>query len=154
MSHKPNPVALTAAMLVHRSATWTNPAGCVIGLTAHDAACLASELHRLAPAIQRHAVAMCNGEWRDGQRQDIHRWRQENAYVRPVDADRLALQELDKSIEDYGTRLDTKIAKINAKLAPLALQCSRHGDPRGRVFKITSTDPARPVGYDNEWPVA
>ncbi len=145
MSNRPNPVALTAAMLARRPIAGPTAAGLTTEL---GIACLASELHRLAPA-----VAMCNGEWEDSQRSKLYAYREgSNRSDQIYGAERL--KALEKSIKDYGTRLDKKIAKLNAKLAPLALQCSRHGDPRGCVFKLTSTDPARPVGYDNEWPVA
>jgi hypothetical protein len=153
MSAKPNPVALTAAMLMNRE--WNNaaidklmPLGPMDGNIRHLSS-LASQLHRLSPACQRHAVAMCNGEWRVGDRDSICRvWLEGKERCD-------ALRNIEDSIEKYGTRLDKRLAKLNDSLAPLAIQACRHGDPRGCVLRLVSTDATRPLpsngGTAGEW---
>lgn len=154
MSNRPNPVALTAAMLMRRAWSLTTPDGPARDpFTEHDCASLASDLRRLAPACVRLAVAQCNGEWRDGQRLALMKYAHGCAagMVNPLD-------ELDAEIEAYAVRLDKRIAKMNAKLAPLALEASNAGDPRGCVLKLTSTDKSRPLprnGWDDaSWGIA
>lgn len=78
-------------------------------------AVLASALHRLAKGCQRQAVAECNGELSDA------------------------------SVRTAGERLDKRLAKLNAQLAPVALEARRSGDPRGLVLRLYSTDPTKPV---------
>lgn len=108
-----------------------------IGGTPEQIAALASDLHRLAPACKRHAEAECNGEWRDGQRDAIC------AAFKDRQGERL--EELIADIVAYGNRLDKRIAKLNEKLAPLAVQAVRTGDPRGWTLRLHSTDKSRPV---------
>ncbi len=168
MSTKPNPVASTAVMLAVRlfvyvgdydnddgeeQAHFVYEAGTPKGMTPDAVAALASDLHRLAPAVQRHAVAMCNGEWRTDQRRDLETWDRNTMGGRTDRVD-----ELDADIEAYGVKLDRRIAKLNAKLAPLALQAHRSGDPRGTVLRLKSTDADRPVpcncGDGESWAIA
>jgi hypothetical protein len=98
--------------------------------SAHTIAHLASELHRLAPVCVRHAVAECNGEWREGAR----------------DRTRIAdLPILDASIAKYGARLDKRIMRLNAELAPFDVRASRNGDPRGYVLKLYAIPGTAPL---------
>lgn len=133
--NSPAPVALTACLIMAaytKSKHW-GVHGCPV------VANLASAIHRLAPACRRLAVATCNGEWHDGQRDAIYRWRQPGTTVRPDDADQRALRELEASIEKYATRLDRRIAKLNAELAPFGYQLIRSGDPRGACLRMAET---------------
>lgn len=142
MSTKPHPVALTSAMLTARYADYTaNAEDRVFQL-----ASLASTLHRLAKGCQRQAVAECNGEFWGGQREAAYR------YDVACKADRArgvvynrTTQGLDDAIAQAGQRLDKRIAKLNALLAPLALEARRYGDPRGSVLRLCSTDKSKPV---------
>lgn len=138
MSNRPQPCALTAAILM--AACGSN--GSCEGAESHhplpnmadafSCANLASAIHRLAPACKRLAEAECNGEWRDGQR----------ARVSDLDAHfskGTHLADLDKSITDYASRLDKRIAKLNAQLAPFGYQLVRSGDPRGATLSMAET---------------
>lgn len=166
MSTKPNPVALTAAMLALRyvlkskeQMTWRG-----IEPISRNMAVLASDLHRLAKGCQRHAVAVCNGEWRDGQRDYFRRamryddGESREEHRRHANQAREGLEELDRSIEAYGVRLDRRIAKLNAQLALLGLRADRHGNPRGIVLRLTATDGSAPVPRngmsDDSWGIA
>lgn len=122
----PNPVALTAAMLATKCANAENTANHREEHSPSTIANLASQIHLLAPACKRLAEAECNGEWRDGQRAGIERQRHSGRQQ--------LLDHLDKSITDYATRLDKRIAKLDAELAPFGYQLIRQGDPRGATL--------------------
>ena len=130
MSTKPNPVALTSAMLAQRNYSIAVSAGAVskkLGL--QEIAALASNLHRLGPACTRQALAECNGEWREGQRDRL---------TGPACA--ASLEYLDNSIRIAGERLDRRLERLCARLAPLSLLAVYHGDPRGCVLTLESAD--------------
>jgi hypothetical protein len=154
MSNKPNPVAFTAAMLMQRALLL--PMQDSVSPSHHSAAVycasLASTLHRLAPACQRQAVAMCNGEWRDGGRDAIYRTWVEGRERRE------ALQAIEDSVEAYGKRLDKRLAKINEALAPLGIKAVRGGDPRGCVLRLVSLNDSHPLPSNGwsagEWCIA
>lgn len=134
MPTKPNPVALTACMLLDRLITGNRDRQRLASL--HSIADLASQLHRLAPACKRLAEAECNGEWWDGQRDSC----------RPCQ-----FKSLDDSIRKYAARLDKRVAKLNAALAPFAVSACRTGDPRGWTLRLRSTDLARPLPSNGWW---
>lgn len=153
MSNKPNPVALTAAMLAMRASSIADEIATIATLRGEKApslligggfrgcASLASDLHRLAPACRKLAEAECNGEWRDGQRNRLM-------------FDGAAIAALDASIAKCDARLDKRIARLNEALAPFALRAARNGDPRGAVLRLYSTDDARPLpsnGFGDGW---
>ena len=137
MSAKPIPAAETAAMLALRIVPSADAPASIAYV-----AILASELHRLAPAIKRHAEAACNGEWRDGQR-------------RMAEGSLRALAALDVSIEQYGKRMDRRIARINERLAPLGLIAAIGHDPRGSAISLTSTNDVRVPsnGWSGGWEI-
>lgn len=139
MSNKPNPVAMTASLICERYHYLREfgdkgPRGWSYG--ALESATLASIVHRIAPACQRHAIAQCNGEWRDGQRDYFYKMEREGDKA----GCRKGLDALAQSIEDYGQRLEKRIAKINARLAPFKLEVWAGGDPRGCVCRLQTTD--------------
>lgn len=147
MSNKPNPVALTAAMLMDR---WHCQPVSKHTLPAHlrnpeprapiinEVASLASDLHRLAPAFARQGVAECNGEWRDGQREAIMRAK---APQKDIDT---VLDKLDASIVAKREQLTRKLIKLNARLAPFAILADGHAGG-GIYLGIESTDATRPL---------
>lgn len=141
MSTKPNPVALTAAMLATRycSAGSRSSLGDWIldGSDAHVPAFLASRLHRLSRGAARASLAECNGEMYDGQR--------DKAYAAPRCIRLTLLQEIDGAVARFCARINRAIAKLNADLSPLAIEARRNGDPRGFAIKLRSTDPTRPL---------
>lgn len=150
MSNKPNPVALTAAMLMERACC---PVTVDTGIGSWDEhthnisiqgiAALASDLHRLAPAVARIAVGCCNhGYW--GNAQSLVLGDEMSAGYVP-DAQTLQCVA-------YIKRIDKKLAKLNARLEPLALVAKDGGDPRGWTLRLHSTDKSRPVprnGWDS-----
>lgn len=137
MSHNtPSPLALTACMLMEAQEDWSQQNQKPIITVAN----LASAIHRLAPACRKLAVAQCNGEWRDGQRQLLMRaWKPEGEHDATYHAHAAALDRLDDSIEVYATRLDRRIAKLNTELAPFGYQLIRSGDPRGACLRMAET---------------
>ena len=139
MSNRPAPVALTSAMLM--DATKGKPSNRFpeYSTAPYRVAQLASAIHRLAPACKRLAEAECNGEWRDGQRAHAYTVSQSKQCMYPAANERAILEALDRSIADYATRLDRRIAKLNAQLAPFGYQLIRQGDPRGATLVMAET---------------
>ena len=139
MSNRPNPVALTSAMLMHATIGKPSNRFPEHSTAPFHVANLASSIHRLAPACKRLALAECTGEWRKGQRDSLcdREAYKGNAFVRQAEAERIAA--LEKSIVDYATRLDRRIAKLNAQLAPFGYQLIRQGDPRGATLVMAET---------------
>ncbi len=134
MSNKPNPVALTAAMLMNRKRDLFG------GIDGHhrveEIAGIASDLHRLAPACERIAVGQCNhGYWCDAQ-SIVNEVEMSEGYK--PDAQTLYCVGVIR-------RMDKKLAKLNERLAPLALVAKNGGDPRGWSLWLETTDKARPV---------
>jgi hypothetical protein len=117
MSKKPHPIACTAIILSER-----NDARRTDRLSLFDVANLASQLHRLAPACKRQAVALSNGELWNGQRREAGK-----------DATRLA--EIYQALEARGARLASRIRSLNRELAGLCVKaCTSakgESDPRG-----------------------
>jgi hypothetical protein len=151
MSTKPTPVALTAAMLMQRAPS--NPTVDMVFSTAR----LASDLHRLSKGCQRHAIALCNGEWRDGQRMRAQERDERHACTGDPRNGGHDVEHLDREIEAYGNRLDRRIAKLNAQLATLGLRADRYGDTRGIVLRLTATDGSaipRNGMSDDSWGIA
>lgn len=148
MSSKPNPVALTACMLMNRF--WAASPKLQPRSHWEAIAAISSDLHRLAPACKRQGVAECNGEERDGQREAIERTHIPD--LRRVYRD-TAIRVMEARIEANGKRLDKRVAKLSERLAPLGLKACDGGDPRGSCLWLESTDPSRPVprnGWDDE----
>ena len=155
MSNKAAPLTITACMLLERSYhefdTGIGPMS--DPQSVHTCAALASDLHRLAPAAQRLAIAECNGEWREGQRDAMYR----HMRSLPKEAQNQYCHDwqvtFEAECEAQGSKLDKRLEKLNRRLAPFALQVTTPGDPRGHVLALESTDKARPVGYDNRFPI-
>lgn len=155
MSNKPNPVALTAAMLACRMchAGSRNKYGDwqLDGTDATAPASLASDLHRIASACQRLAVAECNGDfnWSDDCQEfpyDVGDGSIGDRYEHPGSGRYWA---------GLYKRINKRMDALNAMLAPLAIKAKNGGDPRGCVLRLVSTDPSRPLpGYGGEWPIA
>ncbi len=140
MSNKPNPAALLAAMLEERR--WNNaaiehrlPLGPLDG--GHASASLASDLCRLAPAIEHQGVAECNGEWVNESRANMYR-------IKDPAHQREALATLDKSISDKRAQLERRLSKLNTLLAPFSLIASGYAGG-GLYLGISSTDASRPL---------
>lgn len=130
MSRTPHPVAITSAMLMQRAFLLSVHA--YTNANPSRIASLASDLHRLAKGCHRQAVAECNGEFYDGQR-EYNDCRRSSA-------------ELDDAIAKVGNRLDKRIVKLNITgLAALSIEAHRTSDPRGFTLRLRSTDPAHPL---------
>lgn len=134
MSTKPVPCALTACKLMAQAFILRHDDIQRLRITAESVANLASAIHRVAPACKRLAVAECNGGWGDGQRDACAFFAKNYGGT-----ERARLAELDKSITDYATRLDRRIAKLNAELAPFGFKLIRSGDPRGATLRMAET---------------
>lgn len=155
MSSKPNPVARTAALLsarlLHELGDWDNDDGesethfTVTAVTTEQVADVASKLHRLAPAFTRQAVAECNGEQRDGQRDAIYK-----LYRNQPELERSALAAIEPAIEKEAERLERKLEKLNALLLPFQVVARTGGDPRGCVFWLEAL-PDTPPLPTNGW---
>ncbi len=126
MSNKPNPVALLAAILMERDDHKRQQDR----LPAYMVASLASDLCRLAPAIEHQGVAECNGEWGNGQR------------VHFMSMNQTAI--LDATITAKRAQLDRRITKLNERLAPFSLITSGYAGG-GLCLGISSTDASRPL---------
>lgn len=144
MSKKPNPVALTAAMIEHRRFVAGDPSPVAFDYLTFDclSASLASDLHHLAPACARIALGCCNESfWCDAQSivegEDLSEGRAPDART--------------PWAVSYIQRIDRKLAKLNKRLEPLGLEARAGGDPRGWTLRLVSVDKSRPVprnGFD------
>lgn len=137
MSHKPNPVAMTAAMLAlmrgaghHQRDKPARPDP--IDSLIRDAATIASKLHRLGPAFAKHALWECNGETFDGQRDY---WN-----TKPADQAKAGLAVVEERIVKEGERLERKLASINELLQPFGIEAKSGSDPRGVVLWLVATE--------------
>lgn len=95
---------------------------------------LATDIHKLAKPCHKLAVAECNGEWKPGQRDRAFK---ATCAVHATDS---APQRdaycawhvtMGKSITDYATRMDKKIAALNAQLEPFGFVLNRNGGGDG-----------------------
>lgn len=141
MSNSPAPLALTAVMLAMRLPHFDLRSA---AMNESHVAALASDLHRLAPAYQRHAISVCNGELQTGQRDWANR--------QPREVFTKWSLEMNESIAAYGRKLDKKLDRLNQRLAPFALRIDpSHGG--GLYLGLESTDMNRPVGFHNSFPI-
>ncbi len=124
MSNKPNPAATLTAVLFERTYDYSlaPKSGLYRGASIHEIASLASDLCRLAPAIERRNQLS---------RLPVEEYKREN----------------DKShgaIEAKRAQLARRLIKLNVKLAPFSLIASGYAGG-GLYLGISSTDASRPL---------
>lgn len=155
MSHKPNPVALTAAMLMRRHCGQYPLYDPPFDHHIQTVADVASKLHRMAPAFTRYAVALCNGEQYEGQRDKAYEASKRSMY--PVANEKAIIAEMEAAIGKEGQRLERKLAKVNEFLAPFSVQACDGDDPRGCTLWLEASPNTQPLpdnGYhDGRWSI-
>lgn len=158
MSSKPNPVALTAAMLTRRALQYPynglhNDPG--FTWSDHKLADLASRLHRLAPAANKHAMTYCNGERFDGDRDEMHKESRRLGSTTPqaLQFERAWNRQLAIYQQTRQKRIQKQADKLTEELKPLHIRVDYQPEnPYNCALVLESTDAKHPLprnGWDD-----